>query len=353
MYGCGAALDVMYSGGDVGSITFEKGLFADHLHEIIGYKSGIAASIEHMCDLLSGTGFDDEISNSEIYGLRIRSEDYESLYYELLHKVGVTVKPYGGIFEIFQISKEIEKVGGMEFSTDIHDIYQRNIDLETKRAIKENRKSLDPTIMIKEAFDKYGKPGLDSIMKLIHGYAELMNHSPHSAMRFNQWSDIVNIEDLFSEYRPVVSGGEFLDQRFIDYLSVNSEKLGSIHWRKFEELTAECFSKFGYSVELGPGSNDDGVDVRVWNDDHRGAPKYIIQCKRMKSKIDKVTIKGLYADVLHEESELGVLVTSSEFSVGARKTISARSYPIEEVNGGKIKTWLNELRTPGSGIVRV
>ncbi len=317
---------VIFLGDSVGSITFEKGLFADHLHEIIGYKSGIAASIEHMCDLLSGSGFDDEISNSEIYGLRIRSEDYESLYYELLHKIGVTEKPYGGIVEIFQISKEIEKVGGMDFSADIHDIYHRNADLETKLAIKKNKRTLDPTGMMREAHDKYGKLGLDSIMKLIHGYAELMNHSPHSAMRFHQWDDIINIEDLFEQYRPVVSKGTFLDQRFLDYLSVNVEKLGKIHWRKFEELTAECFSKFDYSVELGPGSNDDGVDVRVWNDDQRGAPKYIIQCKRVKLKIDKVTIKGLYADVLHEGSELGLLVTSSEFSVGARKTISASCF---------------------------
>jgi restriction system protein len=337
----------------VGSITFDKGQFADHLHDLIGYKSGIAASIEHMCDLLSGTGYDDKISNSETYGLRIRSEDYESLYYELLHKVGVTDKPYGGMFEMFEIFREIEKARGMEFATAIKDIYQKHINLEMKRASLDGKKVLDPSGMMKEAAERFRNPGLDAIMKLIYGYADLMNHSPHSALRFHQWDDVLNIEDLFAEYQPVVSEGTFLDQRFIDYLSVNVDKLGDIHWRKFEELTAECFSKFGYSVEIGPGSNDDGVDVRVWNDDRRGAPKYIIQCKRMKSKIDKITVKGLYADILHEGSELGILVTSSEFSIGARKTISARRYPIEEVNGGKIKMWLSELRTPGSGIVRV
>jgi len=337
----------------MGSIVFDKGQFADHLHEIIGYKSGIAASVEHMCDLLSGSGYDDNISNSEKYGLRIRSEEYDSLYYELLHKVGVTKQPYGGMFEVFQISRDIEKVGGMEFAADIQNIYQRNITLEMELAAKENKKSLDPTKMIEEAHAKYGQLGLDSIMKLIHGYAELMEHSPNTALRFNQFDNILNLEDLFKKYSPAVSKGVFLDQRFIDYLSVNNEKLGQIHWRKFEELTAECFSKFGYSVELGPGSNDDGVDVRVWNDKERGSPKYIVQCKRTKSKIDKVTVKGLYADTLHEGSELGILVTSSEFSVGARKTVSARSYPIEEVNGDNIKSWLNELRTPGSGIVRV
>lgn len=337
----------------MGSITFGKGLFADHLHEIIGYKAGIAASIEHMCDLLSGTGYDDDISNSEKYGLRIRSEDYDSLYYELLHKVGVTNRPYGGIFEVLNVFRELEKTGGIDFSNDMHNIYNLNIKLEMEQVIKSGKKSLNPTRMIREARDKYGKAGLEAIIKIISANAEFMNNSPHSSMRFHQWNDLLDINDLFLEYRPVVSNGVFLDQRFIDYLSVNSEKLGDIHWRKFEELTAECFSKFGYSVELGPGSNDDGVDVRVWNDDQRGAPKYIIQCKRTKSKIEKVVIKGLYADIIHEGSELGVLVTSSEFSVGAKKTISARKYPIEEVNGSKIKSWLSDLRSPGTGIIRV
>jgi restriction system protein len=140
----------------VGSITFEKGRFADHLHEIMGYKAGIAASIEHMCDLLSGTGYDDDISKSEQYSLRIRSEDYESLYYEILNKVRVTDKPYFGSLEILNIFREIEKSGGMESATDIQNIYQEKIELEMKRATKENRKSLDPTGMMREAVERHG-----------------------------------------------------------------------------------------------------------------------------------------------------------------------------------------------------
>lgn len=181
----------------------------------------------------------------------------------------------------------------------------------------------------------------------------MLEYSPHTAGQWQEWSDVVNLNDLFSQHKPVVTEGEFFDQRFINFLSVNQEKLGEIHWRKFEELISECFSKFGYEVELGTGTNDDGVDIRVWLDDKSTAPEYIIQCKRQKSKIDKVTVKGLYADVLHNEANMGLLVTTSEFSVGATKTVNARGYPIKEVNGDKIKKWLVELRTPGSGIVRV
>ncbi|MEQ5806292.1 restriction endonuclease [Alteromonas sp. NFXS44] len=337
----------------MGAIWFEKHDFADHLHEIVGYKSGVAASIEQMCDLLSGTGFDDDIVSSEQHGIRIRSEDYDALYYNLLHKVGVTERPLDGIFEIIKISRELERKNGADFAQSIQDIYHRHIKIEMKKAIQEGRKSLNPESMMFEAFQVHGKAGLNAIMMLIQAYDDLMKHSPHTAMKFHQYIDIVDLGDLFEQYDPIAEKGAFLDQRFIDFLSNNLNKLGEIHWRKFEELTAECFQRFGYSVDLGPGSNDDGVDLRVWNDGKGGTPEFIIQCKRVKSKIDKVTIKGLYSDVLHEGCKLGILVTSSEFSIGARSTIEARSYPIEEVNRDSIARWLHELRTPGTGIVRV
>lgn len=337
----------------MGAIWFAKHDFADHLHEIVGYKSGVAASIEHMCDLLSGSGFDDEIVSSEERGIRIRSEDYDRLYYTLLHKVGVTDRPLDGILDLIKISREIARRNGEEFALSIHNMYHRHIEIETKKAIQEGRKSLNPEGMMIEAAQAHGKTGLDAIMSFIQGYDDLLKHSPHTLMRFHQYTDIVNLADLFEQYNPVAEKGAFLDQRFIDYLSNNLHKLGEIHWRKFEELTAECFQRFGYVVDLGPGSNDDGVDLRVWNNAKDGTPEFIIQCKRVKSKIDKVTIKGLYADVLHEGCKLGVLVTSSEFSKGARSTIEARSYPIEEVNRDSITKWLRQLRTPGTGIVRV
>ncbi len=334
------------------SVSFEKGSFSDHLHEVIGRKAGLAASISHMCDLLAGTGFNDMIINSEKHGLRIRPEDYESLYYELLYKVGATEERHNGMFDVFKVGQEIEKIGGINFSIDIHQIYAQGMSLEIDLAAKEGRKTINPEKMFIEADNKHGKKGVECLGKLLLASETARKVSPFSAVDFQQWGDTLNISDLFEQYHPTVTSGEFLDQRFINYLSVNGEQLGNIHWRKFEELIAECFSKFGYNVDLGPGSNDDGVDIRVWNE-LDAAPKFIIQCKRTKSKIDKVTVKGLYADVVHEKGEIGLLVTSSEFSIGARKTVEARGYPIEEVNGDNIRKWLTELRTPGSGIVRI
>lgn len=337
----------------MGALNFGKGTFADHLHEVIGYKAGIAASIEQMCDLLSESGNADEIMDSENHGLRIRSEDYEDLYYNLLHKIGVTDKPSRGIIDVLNLNRELEKEHGQEFLQYIFHIYHTQIKIQTDIALKEGRKSLDPTDMLTIAYSKYGKKGFDAMMRIINEYDRLMKHNPFFGPRCNEWKDVVNLNDLFCSYKSNVSNGEFFDQRFIDFLSVNQEKIGQIHWRKFEELIGECFTKFGYNVELGPGSNDDGVDLRVWKEAATGSPEYVIQCKRQESKIDKVTVKGLYTDVLEEGAEMGLLVTTSEFSPGARKTVDVRGYPIKEVNGEMIKRWLSELRTPGTGIVRV
>ncbi|WP_415905395.1 restriction endonuclease [Neptuniibacter sp. QD48_55] len=336
----------------MGSITFAAGTFSDHLHEVIGYKAGIAVSVEEMCDLVSEYGHSDTILRSEKNGLRIRSEDYDQLYYDVLHKIGATDRPYQGIFEIFELARKFTELKGDEFSQGVFDIYHRHIAIQMELAKNNNAQSLDPTNMINEAYAKYGVSGAEAILKIVSENDRLMKLSPHGRQRWREWGNVLDLSDLFSKYQPSVTYGSFFDQRFIDFLSVNYKKIGVIHWRKFEELVCECFEKFGYEVELGPGSNDDGVDVRVWSEKSED-PKYIIQCKRQKSKIDKVTIKGLYADVLEEGADMGLLVTTSEFSPGARKTVDVRGYPVEEVNSSKIRAWLSSLRTPGTGIVRI
>lgn len=338
----------------MGAIWFEHGSFADHLHELVGYKAGVAASIEHMCDLLSGTAYPDDIRRSETHGIRIRSEDYDDLYYKLIHKVGLVDEPYDGIRELFKITRRAREQYGDEFASEVMSLYTAESEKEMARAAQEGRRSLDPEPILRAAANKFGRPGLQVVGDMVMAQATLSKLSPHTAGRWQQWSDVADLSDLFergrNSERPEDS---FFDQRFMDFLSNNLDKLGQIHWRKFEELTAECFSRFGYRIELGPGSHDDGVDVRLWLPEKEGAPQFLVQCKRQKEKIDKVTVKGLYADVVHEGAEQGLLVTSSEFSPGARTTVSARGYPISEVNGDMLKAWIKELRTPGTGIVRL
>ena len=127
-----------------------------------------------------------------------------------------------------------------------------------------------------------------------------------------------------------------------------------MHWRKFEELTAEFFHREGYKVQIGPGSNDDGVDVRAWDAESSitEKPLLIAQCKRQKEKISRVIVKGLHADVQYEGAKYGIIVTTSELSPAAKSTIQGRGYSIQAVERDGVEKWLSTLRSPGTGIIR-
>ena len=103
---------------------------------------------------------------------------------------------------------------------------------------------------------------------------------------------------------------------------------------------------------MGPGQNDDGVDLRVWRSDDPAdsPPAILIQCKRQKKKVGKVVVKALWADVIAENATSGLIVTTSALSPGARKVCTARAYPVREANRERIRAWIRAMRTLQSGV---
>ncbi|WP_353743538.1 MULTISPECIES: restriction endonuclease [Legionella] len=51
-------------------------------------------------------------------------------------------------------------------------------------------------------------------------------------------------------------------------------------------------------------------------------------------------------------AKFGLIVTTSSFSNGARETVNNRGYPIEEVNKQNLYKWIQDIRSPGRGIIR-
>jgi restriction system protein len=337
----------------MGALWFEAEVLADSLSETVGYKAGLAMSIEQMCDHLSGTRYPDVILQSELAVVRLRSEDYEDLYYKLLHRVGYTAEEYNGDVTGVRLFHKYKNTADFDSYMGVTRLYVTMWPTFMEAANARGTKKIDPTPFLLAAKQKYGRRGLEMAFERLEVISKALDLSPHSTFRYTDWKDILQLKSLFdgSNYAPAY--GEFLDQRFIDYLSNNPDAIGKMHWRKFEELTAEYFAREGFRVELGPGGNDDGVDVRIWKPNTEGAsPHGIIQCKRQKDKIERVVVKGLMTDVMFEKADIGLIVTSSELSPGARKTITARGYPIKEVNKEGVFAWLAHLRTPGTGIVR-
>lgn len=337
----------------MGSIVFAPESLADSLSETAGYKAGLALSVTELCDHLSGTHFPDIIRASETHGARVRAEEYEALFYKLLHRIGYTTEEHNGDISGISLYHKYKDTALAEWMgvTELFSMAWPGLITET--AVK-GSKSIDPSTLLLACLDKYGRLGLDMAMERIEIINRGIHLSPHSILRYAEWTSPIELSTLFKGGGGEPEFGQFIDQRFINYLSKNQDRLPDMHWRKFEELAAEFYQSEGYQVQLGPGSNDDGVDVRVWKPGQATTenPLCLIQCKRQKAKVEKVVVKGLHADVEFEGANYGLIVTTSELSPGARNTIAARGYPITEINRAGLSEWLKKLRTPGTGIVR-
>ncbi len=340
----------------MGGMCFGPETLGDGLSETVGYKSGIALSIEAMCDLLADTQYADVIMASETQYVRIRSEEYDELFYKLLHRIGYTEKEYNGDIVGIDLYHKYKKTPLKHVHEGVIKLFNETFPLIMQEAQEKGSKSLNPELFMRAAAQKYGKAGLDMAFERLEVLDKAFNISPHTGQRYTEWRNIETLESLFAGGSGSPEFGKFLDQRFINYLHANNNRIQDMHWRKFEELTAEFFHRDGYNVELGPGRNDDGVYVRVWKPEQSvdvEPPHIIIQCKRQKKKIEKVVVKGLYADMKYNDAEYGLIVTSNELSPGAKQTIIARGYSIQEVDNSEVRNWLKELQVPGAGIVRV
>lgn len=100
---------------------------------------------------------------------------------------------------------------------------------------------------------------------------------------------------------------------------------------------------------MGPGRNDDGIDLRIYPavEIEDTPPLIIVQCKRVKTKIDKALIKSVYADVLHEHADSGLIVTTSYLSPGAARMRTARGYNVEASDRTTLRQWINQMKTAG------
>ncbi|UOB59450.1 restriction endonuclease [Burkholderia pyrrocinia] len=284
----------------------------------------------------------------------MRSEEYEDLFYSLLNGIGFTEVQFQGFaVESGRLYHKYKKHALAEYMGTL-EIFNALWPQLVEQARKGNT-AIEPSPIVREALKKYGRLGATIAIEYIDIFARSVQLNPHSVQRYVEWDYALSLDGLFVGTDSPPEVGVFIDQRYINFLYKNPEKLATMHWRKFEELTSEFFVREGYRVEIGPGGNDDGVDIRIWGPDEGdgNSPLCLVQCKRTKAKVEKVVVKGLHADVVYENAKRGLIVTTSELSPGARTTIQTRGYPIEEVEHEGLKKWLSKLRVPGTGIVRV
>lgn len=336
----------------MGSINFTAGTMIGSLSDTVGSKTGLALTKDRLIELLErrqvklvqdlrALGDDDWV--------RIHSSAFEEAVESLLYSLGA-LESERNLMPMAALLKKFGRAD-MEIANGVGQIFVEFME-NTWDYKRTERGHLDPAPFMKACAERYGRTGLDMAFEFIQSFSTMSYlkaiHFPH----VREWNDAIDLEDLFRSEGLSHQIGSFIDQRYIDYLSRNFDDIDHINWRKFEYLTAEWFARQGMLVDPGPGRNDDGVDVRVWPGDgnRENPPAIIVQCKRVKAQVDKVLVKSVYADVLHERAGSGLIVTTSQFSPGAKMTCQARSYPVEEANRGHIRAWVEQMRKPGMGV---
>lgn len=340
------------------AMNFFPGGLAEMLSEMAGYKAGLALSVEEICDHLADESgkLVDIVRHSEVHGIRIRSEEYERLHYRLLYRIGYTeVEQNGFPVGIREYHKYRHHPETFEIYKRMRNIFNETFEKMLNDALARGGRLIRPNPFLDRCRAELSPVGLKMAYDHMYDLGNALRASPYNVGRCVEWESPLELNKLFTGTDQAPEAGKFIDQRYVDYLSNNTNRLQDMHWRKFEEMTAEYFEREGFRVEIGPGSNDDGVDVRLWKPSapEDAKPTCLVQCKRQKAKIEKVIVKGLAADVQYMEADYGMIVTTSTLSPGAVATISARGYPIQAVERDAVTKWLERLRTPGTGIVRV
>lgn len=340
------------------SILFGPNQFSAAVSEIVGYKSGLALSDSEMRELLQRQRdlLLEYWPESPDDSVRIRSESLEAIVSCLLFCVGATKYEMATSPGLYTYHKYKADLRLSAIERDVVDSFLLASEEHEKqsRKLSESRvTAFDAMHFVKAMGQKHGSDGLTIASEFMEVLQHVLTISITSKIRQLEWKDLVELNALFKSESLETSHGTFLDQRFIEYLGQQFDDIDNINWRKFEGLVGEFFERAGYNVEMGPGRNDNGVDIRIWHSGPTKAepPLVLIQCKREKTKVNKTVVKALWADVASEKASSGLIVTSSSFSPGAAKVCTARSYPIIEANRAMLKKWIDLMRRPNAGVV--
>ncbi len=331
-------------------IWLNKGELITELSEIVGFKTGLCLNFDRMSNFLKECEDYNTFKLNEKSIIRIRPEEYENLYLNLLKGTGyIPIDEKYNNFIFWSIAYEKNLKSEVEKHKFLQCFAKFNKYLELQLDKKVKNIDIVPFVM-----QYINDDLLFNFAKIIVGkFIFYQDISVWNRIRRVDWVNTIDLEDLFKSESLETYYGTFLDQRYIDYLSNNLDDIGLINWRKFEALTCEFFTRNGYYVEIGEGRDDNGVDARIWKEkeDKENPPLILVQCKRQKKKVGKMVVKSLWADVDYENAESGIVVTTSYIEKGAKEVCQARGYNIRFTEREGVQKWIEGMRTPYNGII--
>jgi restriction system protein len=323
----------------IGHVNDSAGNMRDLITEEVGCKAGLLLTDNEARTLLARSEHSElwlfEQPEDEL--IRIRPEEVDDIILSLRHQMG---------------NLPDEEPAFTRPLAFVNDLAQKGVDATSlidglNQVVRSGKYK---TIGIEAADEIKRISGMDDLT--VAGFlTSIAEYQDRSVSWFNaEQNDLtwaIPLQDLFQSESIPSDPDAYLDQRYIDFLASNSEDIERMHWRNFERLTAEFFSRKDYVVELGPGGNDGGIDVRVWpkNTGKSGPPLLVIQCKRYEgtNEVEIQTVKAFWTDVLYEDAHRGLVATTSRIAPGGIKTSRARRWPLGFAENKQVHHWVQTM----------
>ena len=143
---------------------------------------------------------------------------------------------------------------------------------------------------------------------------------------------------------------DLLNEELYDHFGNTPDRLQALHWRDFEKLVAALMESQGYEVELGPGRNDGGVDIRLLQRDPVGDILTLVQVKRYRSdrRIQLEAVQALHGAMTVEHGRQSMFVTTSEYAPSARRFANRGNVPMTLHTSDDVQQWCKDAH---NGIV--
>ena len=128
------------------------------------------------------------------------------------------------------------------------------------------------------------------------------------------------------------------------YFSCNPDDLQNLSWRDFEILLFRIFQAQGFQAELGPGSGDGGIDIRILQRDPIGDILTLVQAKRYasKNKIGLEAVAALHGVAEVEKAAKSLFVTTSSYQPAAKRFAARTSGRLELHTSDDVVNWCEQ-----------
>lgn len=140
-----------------------------------------------------------------------------------------------------------------------------------------------------------------------------------------------------------------IHKEVFEQIATHPDVLRRLTWRQYEELLDAIFRNQGFRTELGPGTNDGGVDIRLYQSNSIPELVTLVQAKRYNSRpIALDTVAALFGVAVEQQAAKAMLATTSRFQ--PRAVAFARSVeqrvglpPIELVDSKRVASWCADI----------